>query len=453
MQKGMKFKVLPPKGDGGILSILSALRVHPQVTLDTLENPTNEKVAAMLQQLSVEIAHDMDVLQVKAVMPPNIPFPEIYDEAKEGLMTMKFAQQLAFVNGIDDFSSQDIWQPDAKRLRVMLSGIINFIRYKDKQQSLMTRWKEELYTLQHQRAELERNSTKLDDDLQEAHATHNDELPLLFECEKTAQEAVANLEKTHKDVRNGEMVLDEVQKRANEWQGRIEQRRRDAGRIRDEVKELQGRIADSPEDLQQRISDLRVRIPQMRDVNEEKHHEKREAVQRVQALTRLKASTGEYLDKLREVLADQVNLDELRQRLQGENVELTALRERNDRSRAQLAQQEQHKEQITSGIELDRQQHTERMRQWDERRQSANLERQEQQTRLTEEQRRQHAQQTERLELESQLAEARRVHQAELVKIQDRRKEVLEDLVDFNRFAEKELATSSVLGDLVPARA
>lgn len=359
-------------------------------------------------------------------------------------MTLNFTQELALINGVDDFNLKDIWEPTGKKFRTLLSGIINFLRYKDQQQSMITSLKESLRTLQSQRLEQEQQSEQMDKQLHEAHVKHNEELPLMYAADSAAHEAKSTLDKVQKDVKSGEHLLESVGKRRDQWQERVTQSHDEVRRLREDVSQLRGRVAESPEDLQQQIVYLRERIPQQRERGEELHEEKRTLGQKVQGLAKLRAGTSEYLNTLREMLADQSALNEVRQRKSNTSAELAALRESTERQRMQHMQLEQNKENITAGIENDKQAQAERVRHFEDRRQRAIQERQEQMEHASEEQRRQFAQQVERSEMEAKLRDVQRAHQAQMSKLQARRQEIAASMEDFKDFAEKEFASSYV---------
>jgi len=377
-------------------------------------------------------------------MPSGIPYPEVYDEAKEVLITYEFTRELASINGIEDFSFQDLWDPQGKRLRLLLSGIINFLKYKDQQFTMLTSLKDGLHSLQSQRQEQEQKCEQLDHQLQEAHAKHNDELPLMYAAETAAHEAKVTLEKVQKDVKSAETLLETTTKRRDQWQERVTHAHQEVRRLREDVAQARSRIAESPEDMQQQIVYLNQRIPEQRERGEELHEEKRTLVKKVQTLGELKNASTEYLEILREAQADEDVCQDLAQKCTTAQRQLRVMEETRDRLRSQSAQLDQQKNNVANGIDQDKQAHAERMQLLAERRQRAVKGSEEQLEKLSKEKGRLTQQQIERSEMQAEMLDKKREFEAEMAKLQSRQQEILEEIKDFSEFAEKEMASSYI---------
>lgn len=182
--KGFAFKLLPPKDIVGVLNMIGG--IHPAVTGEHIDRPLPENAFAFFSALS-EFAYDMDAQQVKAAMPGVIAHPEIYDEAMDVLTVFKLSRQLAMINLVDDFNFKDFWEPGSKRFRAILSGFINFCRYKEAKVIVITEMKEDVQALDGQRLELVDQMHKVDGELGAAQERHNAELHDMWTAEKRQQ--------------------------------------------------------------------------------------------------------------------------------------------------------------------------------------------------------------------------------------------------------------------------
>ncbi|CAK9030528.1 unnamed protein product [Durusdinium trenchii] len=182
MMKGFAFKILAPKDITGVLNMIG---VHPAVVQENIERPVADNAMAFFNALA-EFAYDMDTQQVKAQMPAGILYPEIYDEAMDVLTVFKLSRQLAIVNLVDDFNFKDFWEPISKRFRALLSGMINFCRYKEAKVIVITGMKEDVQALDAQRLELVEKLNQVDSDLGAAQVRHNAELQDMWKAENEA---------------------------------------------------------------------------------------------------------------------------------------------------------------------------------------------------------------------------------------------------------------------------
>merc|ERR1719238_1027473 len=123
---------------------------------------------------------------------------EIFDEAMDAISIFKLARELASINRVEDFSMKDIWDPQAKRLRAVLSGMINFCRYKESQTNVITSMKQEVQALDSIRLDLVDKSNAIGHELAEAQAQHSAELQDMYTAENEMQEAQNMVDKLNK---------------------------------------------------------------------------------------------------------------------------------------------------------------------------------------------------------------------------------------------------------------
>merc|ERR1719316_2053544 len=231
----------------------------------------------MYQHLA-EFAYDMDIQHIKARAPEVQaigPFMEIFDEGMDVIAIFKLARQLAYINRIEDFSMKDIWDPQAKRLRAVLSGMINFCRYKESQTNVITTMKQEVQALDSHRLELVDMSNAKGHELAEAQAQHSAELQEMWDAENVLQEAQTQVDKLQKQKQIADRLQESVEAKVEAAKERVAQQERRAENFREEIAILQEQVAESPEGLEQEIQEMQLSIRNQKARVEEKSDEKR----------------------------------------------------------------------------------------------------------------------------------------------------------------------------------
>jgi len=129
MQRGFAFKLMAPKE---IAHVLGMIGVHPAVTPENIDRP-NAEIASNIYQHLASFAYDVAEIQHVKGRASEVhgvgPYAEIFDEGMDVIAIFKLARKLASINRIEDFSMKDMWDPQSKRFRAILSGVINFCRY------------------------------------------------------------------------------------------------------------------------------------------------------------------------------------------------------------------------------------------------------------------------------------------------------------------------------------
>jgi myosin heavy subunit len=413
MQRGFSFKLIPPKG---IVDVLTMIGVHPAVTCENIDKPTPEIASAMYQTLS-EFCYDIEIQQVKSrasEVPSVEPFVEIFDEAMDVVATLKFARQLSLINRVEDFSMKDIWEPQSKRLRAILSGIINFCRYKDSQTAIITKLKDEFQTLDAERLELVNKLNVVGDDLAQAQAQHSAELPDMWNAENELQEAREMVEKLEKQHQASDRIVEQAEAKKHGAKEKLEQTEQRAKQLREHTAELQEQVAESPEGLERELQELQHAIRTQKAKLDEKSDLKRSRTQRVQVLKNLRSNMDSYnalLDNVAQTAEVKAAAFECSS---GARNDLAHLRSSLDARRGEEVEMRQSLDQVSVDMESAKHAHEEQVRQCDEQRQQAMVRHQELQEKRTDEQRQWDVLQAQRIQLETEIAHVKRAYDAEM---------------------------------------
>merc|ERR1719343_1935663 len=123
----------------------------------------------------------------------------------------RLCRQMAAINMIDDFNLKDIWEPATKRFRAVLSGVINFCRYKEAKVIVITSMKEDLHSLDAVRLDLVEKSTQQEACLTAAQEQRNSELQEMWAAEQEVQEAQATVDKLSRSRQAADRVVEEAE--------------------------------------------------------------------------------------------------------------------------------------------------------------------------------------------------------------------------------------------------
>mmetsp|Transcript_11263 Transcript_11263/g.21205 ORF Transcript_11263/g.21205 Transcript_11263/m.21205 type:complete len:446 (+) Transcript_11263:56-1393(+) len=428
MLKGFAFKVLAPKDITGVLNMIG---VHPSASPENIDRPTADSAMAFFNALA-EFAYDMDAQQVKAQMPSGTHFPEIYDEAMDFLTIFKLSRQLALVNLVDDFNFKDFWEPIPKRFRALLSGMINFCRYKEAKVVVITGMKEDVQALDCARLELIDKLNQVDVELGAAQERHNSELQDMWNAENEASDAKAINDKLTRQRNSADRVVEDAEKKRAAVKERVRQGEQRIEQLREQVAALQSQIAESPEGLEKEIEELKGGVRQLKAMLEEKANQRRSHSQRDQVFCRLLKHLEGYKEELSRVGTAAASADSATQRAAVARDDLEQLVKSLEAAKQDGTELEQSLKGIAADTDRAKQVHSDRMDQLEVRRQTALQQHQELQAKRTEEQRQLHQLQSQRLELEAEVAAVRRAHTAEMSELRLVWKAVLDKAESYN---------------------
>jgi len=378
----------------------------------------------------------MDTQQIKAramEVPSVGQFLEIFEEALDMIVILKLAKQMTFINRIEDFNMRDLWDPQAKRLRAFLSGMINFCRYKESQTGIITTMKTEVQNLDMVRLELIDKSNAVGDELAQARSQHSAELQDMWDAENALEEAKTTVDKLQKQRALADRVQEQAEAKVQASRERRDETAKRTEQMQEHVACLQEEIAESPEGLEEGIREVQASIRLQKARVEEKTDEKRARTQRVHALGRVKGNVDNYKDVLEkhgETVALQTAAYD---RTRGAHNELAALRSSFESCRTEEADLTQAIEQMSSDMDVAKQAHEAHMQECEERRQQAMIQHKDLLEKRTEEQRQADALFAQRSQLEAEIASVKRAHEEEMIELQARLRRVQESGEEYMR--------------------
>ena len=250
-------RLTPQQKDQEIIACLRELE-GLSFSLEDLRKPTPPKVQHLYEYI-VDTLMGMRRESVEALVRAagaEQEFPQAQYDAALLMTFYRSLTQLMTECGVSDFTFNDLLKPDADRLRVNLSSVINFLRFRGERWDLVDKYFQKGEQTKKRIEELYFQNDDLAAKIEHLRDQRKREEPAIKEAQTKNKNLTLELRRLGKiqgDVINEYQVLkDEKQKlkdTLSDKQYNIEVLRRDCGK-------LQPYIVDSPEKLHQTINDL-----------------------------------------------------------------------------------------------------------------------------------------------------------------------------------------------------
>jgi len=411
------FKVMAPKELAQVVEVIREMycveaggpaggRVNStRITAEMMSKPSAEDADMMLRYVC-QWVYDVDFPKKKQ----QIQHFPIHEEALDVSLTFTLTRQLAQISGIEDFVWRDIWEPNPKRFRLVLSGLVNFCRYKEKKMKFLEPLEQEFQQLDSERLELIK---KVDEIIAECIRQEQEQYrmaPELRSAEKACEDAQDRLETVEQEREALDKVVNDKQARLTTKQSKEKKLQQKIAELLEKKSSLEDQIADCPNAIQDENTELDLENREKKAFVEEKNRERRSRTQRDQALDRVERSLKYYLDVL-------VKCVDVQEQLEGKAAERKDKRKEKEESnqvRVALEQEcgdlEASLEKVGEEIERSKAEFVENEQSHEHRRNQAIARQQELQEKQSEEQRDIFKQQDLNLQLEAQVSTTQKDH-------------------------------------------
>ena len=248
----------PPIKYPEILQCLHFL--HIQATENDLLHPENnrDQYLRMMEQLAevcTSISRD-EMAQPAFLGLAALNYPEMHEESVAFVNTYRACAKMMEICGIGNFTIRDFTTPNAKKLQKQLSGIINFVKFREDRLAL---WQD-----------LNASRDALVDRLQKAkdkNESSNNRLSLLREQTSEESKIISKLESECKEIEQQISRLNSQQADVREESAELKVRNND---LKESIaarslqleecintrKKLTGQIVSSPEKFRKQITDV-----------------------------------------------------------------------------------------------------------------------------------------------------------------------------------------------------
>jgi len=384
----------------------------PKFTEEAINKPSHDNTVQILK-LICEWAYDTDLNQRKAKLDRS----DIHDEALEVVFLFTLTRQLSLVGGVDDFFWKDIWEPNSKKLRALLSGIINFCRYKEKKMMFLEPIEAEHQVLDCERVEIAHRCDELLKECLKQQLVFEQLVPGRLAAEQEALACQDVLEKLQSERQVLDRTIEEKERSLKAKQDREAQLQQRATELRELMANLEEQIAERPSSVEQDIQDLQDSRAAKKAWVEEKLVEKRARAQRDQVLARMQHALQNYTEALGVNVKLQQKLDttaEISKRASKERDQIVEVRQQRE---AEIAELQKLAQETDADIAQAGQVHRDDLDQLEARRQAAVEQFKQYQEKASEEEREVMAVEAQVLELEGQIVSSTREHEVQVTEL------------------------------------
>lgn len=262
----------------------------------------------------------------------KLSFPDLHEESIPCINSLRAFQKMMEVCGIYDFTLKDLMEPNPKRLRKQLSGIINFAKFREERFLLLS-------DLSNQRETIMNRFNK-------AQSKNNDltrRLSILQDQTKEEAKIIADIEADCKSI---EVLISELNQHQAEIREEISDSKLQNTKLKDTIaartlyledlqqtrKKLQGQIVSSPGRFRKQISDVSQSLNEEQQnirTSERKHRELLAWAVHIEECLGIVANAQDVLNELqvesnkhREIVS---SLEELRHQVEFKQDQLKAL--------------------------------------------------------------------------------------------------------------------------------
>lgn len=283
-----------------ILQCMADLRV-PLAEQD-LQKPTSQTVQRVFEAfveifMGVPPSNNNNTNSTEGAL-QALEYPEIHMDAVQLLSFYKRVSRLMWEVGIEDFGLRDMVKPEAPRLRLLLSAIINFAKFREEQlgvwEELMRRGEEAEQELQRLAGREQDLRARIDSIRQQ----RQQEEPLVSAAKEQIGGLVSELRELKKVQTGLSSEMEEFKRRRQELTDNQARLQYLASSGRQEVNKLKSRIVHSPEKLLQILSEMQASIASERNGMQSLERRSRELQNRVESMVSVEEQLRRSLQHL-----------------------------------------------------------------------------------------------------------------------------------------------------------
>ncbi|ORY20756.1 Nuf2 family-domain-containing protein [Naematelia encephala] len=239
-----------------ILDCLSALGINvmPEDMTKPSANSVQMIYTALLDAL---MGAPMELLDgPRAALMGMMEYKDIYADALQFTMFFNHVRRLVSLCGIQNFAMSDLTRPDAGRLRLQLSGLMNFAKFRDERTQFIDALKLKIQRQADKTAKLRRNLDKIEADIEEITAKNAEERPLTEEARKI-NEGVRNelLELRSQQVKLSHEV-EELKKERQAVMDLAATKQHELTSLTQHSVQARSRLVQSPDRIKRHISEM-----------------------------------------------------------------------------------------------------------------------------------------------------------------------------------------------------
>ncbi|KAK9821512.1 hypothetical protein WJX74_005779 [Apatococcus lobatus] len=273
--------------------------------------PIYETLVTNLTGLSRE-----DLQQPVLAATDVLEFPELHEESIPAFAFSSSLARLVAAVGIKDFTlREDLWKPEGPRLRRILSGIINFAKFREEKLGPYLELQEQLEAIFEDQQKLSLQHAQQAAEIEALHKTRSDEEPDVAMLEADAAKGYSHNQQLNKQQ---VALSNEVKALRNQIASISEQSGAERLKLldaRQEADRLSGLIVESPEKLQQMVEEVAAAVEKERSLISDADRRSRDCSSRADAVAKVEKDLGKAMKQLEELEAEVARKKEVSRRV------------------------------------------------------------------------------------------------------------------------------------------
>lgn len=190
----------------------------------------------------------------------SLEHPDLHIDSINLISFYRLIMKLMVEIGIEDFSLRDLIRPEAPRLRLILSAVINFAKFREEQLSVFEEFSRRGEEAAEQRDKLARRQDELTAKIGHIKSKFQQEESTVLALREESAKMLQNLRELKKEQMALSSALEGLKAQKQEASERMAQVQFLLGNTKQECNKLKSRIVHSPEKLLQIIAEMNASI-------------------------------------------------------------------------------------------------------------------------------------------------------------------------------------------------
>jgi len=187
-------------------------------------------------------------------------FPELHEDSIPELAYMRAADKMMKICGIMDFGLRDVTNPNNKRLRRQLSGIINFAKFREERLQMYGELNLNREELGEKLKQMQEDNNELNRELDQLKQQSEGEMEIILAVEEECKEIEIKIGALNKQQAAIRHESGELKKKANDLKDRNATISLAIQEGAAEEKKLTGQVVSSPERVRKEMSNATERL-------------------------------------------------------------------------------------------------------------------------------------------------------------------------------------------------
>eukprot|EP00761_Pharyngomonas_kirbyi_P014701 gb/GECH01014731.1/.p1 GENE.gb/GECH01014731.1/~~gb/GECH01014731.1/.p1 ORF type:complete len:463 (+),score=153.02 gb/GECH01014731.1/:1-1389(+) len=240
-----------------IIKVINSLEI--KFSESDMREPSPVKMKEVYEAF-VELTMDVavqDLSQPHQSALENLEYSSLYDRALPELAFFHHLQKLMRAAGIKRFSMMDLMDPQPKRVKIILSALINFAKFREERfekyselTALADQYTDEKNRLESTHSDVMKNVTRY-------RQKREDEKPQVEEIEKEVSQLRQDFVDKQREAESSSKELKKIKREAKELVNQIEENKNTIATLEQEVSRLSAQIVPNPERLMKTLEELK----------------------------------------------------------------------------------------------------------------------------------------------------------------------------------------------------